>query len=496
MKKYDVVILGSGLGSLVCGTILSKEGLSVCVIEKHHQIGGCLQTFTRKGCIFDTGVHYVGGLGKGQVLNNYFTYFGIMDKLNIKKLDTRFDQVSFSGEDYWHSMGYDNFQEELIRSFPDEKDNIKKYAHRLQTMSEEFPFYNIREIKPSIMEADMYEENLMAYLESVTQNKRLQSVLAGTNHLYAGVPEKSPLYIHALINNANIESAWRFVDGSQQIAESLADQIRSNGGEVLAKHEATGFVFEDRTISAVEVNGEDLIYGDRFISGFHPVQTLKLVEAGKIRNAYRTRINMLENSVSTFILYVVLKKNTFRYLNYNVYYFKNENVWTACSKHEQGWPEAYMMLTPASSASDEYADCVTVMTFMEYDEVRQWENTTIGKRGEDYEAFKKQKTEQVLDLVSEKFPDFRSCIDAVYTSSPLTYRDYTNTVEGAIYGIQKDSNNIAKTLVLPKTKIPNLFLTGQNTNIHGVLGVTIGAAITCAEFMDINYLMRKIKKAL
>ena len=60
MSKYDIIIIGSGLGGLECGAILSKEGFNVCVVEKNTQFGGCFQTYRRKGHLFDTGIHYVG----------------------------------------------------------------------------------------------------------------------------------------------------------------------------------------------------------------------------------------------------------------------------------------------------------------------------------------------------------------------------------------------------------------------------------------------------
>lgn len=63
-EHYDVVIVGSGLGGLVSSIILAKEGYSVCVLEKNNQYGGNLQTFVRDKTIFDTGIHYIGGLEK------------------------------------------------------------------------------------------------------------------------------------------------------------------------------------------------------------------------------------------------------------------------------------------------------------------------------------------------------------------------------------------------------------------------------------------------
>jgi len=74
--KFDVVNIGSGLGSLLCARLLGMEGYKVCVLEKNRQFGGNLQTFAREKCIFDTGEHYLGGLDKGQNL------YRIINKIN------------------------------------------------------------------------------------------------------------------------------------------------------------------------------------------------------------------------------------------------------------------------------------------------------------------------------------------------------------------------------------------------------------------------------
>ena len=88
MSKYDIIIIGSGLGGLECGAILSKEGYHVCVLEKNELFGGCFQTYQRGGHRMDTGIHYIGSLDEGQIMNQYFRYFGIMDKLSIFLLYT------------------------------------------------------------------------------------------------------------------------------------------------------------------------------------------------------------------------------------------------------------------------------------------------------------------------------------------------------------------------------------------------------------------------
>ena len=47
MQKYDIVIIGSGLGGLICAAVLSREGYSVCVLEKNDIPGGCFQEIGR-----------------------------------------------------------------------------------------------------------------------------------------------------------------------------------------------------------------------------------------------------------------------------------------------------------------------------------------------------------------------------------------------------------------------------------------------------------------
>jgi all-trans-retinol 13,14-reductase len=77
MNKYDIVIIGSGLGGLLCGAILSKEGFQVCVVEKTKAVGGNLQSFERDGIVFNTGLHYFGSADKGQFIYQLFHYLGI-----------------------------------------------------------------------------------------------------------------------------------------------------------------------------------------------------------------------------------------------------------------------------------------------------------------------------------------------------------------------------------------------------------------------------------
>lgn len=501
-EQYDIVIVGSGLGGLVSAIILAKEGYSVCVLEKNNQYGGNLQTFVRDKTIFDTGIHYIGGLGEGQNLYQYFKYLGIIDKLKLKQLDENaFDIITFEDDniEYPHAQGYDNFVRQLVKSFPEEKENIEKYCQSLKEVCGSFPLYNLE--WEGKYEDEILRLNAKETIDSFTQNEKLKAVLAGSNFLYAGLPDKSPFYVHALIVNSYIESSWRCINGGSQITKQLLKQLKKYGGEFYKYKEVTHFDVENHKVNSVKIKDGTKVSGKLFISNIEPKTTLKMAGEENFRKPFFNRIQNLEGVLSAFSLYVVFKPETFKYINHNYYHFKNsDQVWTAHEYDENSWPKMYMASMNASRHDEIWADGMTFITYMKFDDVLPWANTfntTVekNKRGESYEEFKSRKAAKFLDEIEIKFPGIRECIQSVYTSSPLSYRDYIGGDKGNMYGYVKDSDNPMKTLIPSKTKLDNLYLTGQSISMHGVLGVTIGAVVTCSEIVGKEYLITKINQA-
>jgi all-trans-retinol 13,14-reductase len=194
------------------------------------------------------------------------------------------------------------------------------------------------------------------------------------------------------------------------------------------------------------------------------------------------------------MLFNVLKKKTFKYFNHNVYYSLTNKVWDNIDYTQENWPEGYMLYTTEDPNNKGYAESLVVVCLMKWDDVKQWENTKLHKRGEDYLKFKEQKTKKLLDLVSIKFPQLKEAIDTSYSASPLTFRDYTGTYQGSMYGIVKDCNKPMHTLLSPKTKIPNLHLTGQNISFHGMLGVIMTSLQTCGGIINLKDLYKDISR--
>ncbi|NHF60552.1 NAD(P)/FAD-dependent oxidoreductase [Flavobacteriaceae bacterium TP-CH-4] len=504
-EHYDVVIIGSGMGGLVAANILAREGKSVCVLEKNNQYGGNLQTFVREKTIFDTGVHYLGGLSKGQNLYRYFEYLDILDGLEFIQLnEDGFDIITFDNDpkEYPHAQGYENFENSLIAQFPEEADAIKKYTAKLRETCEKFPLYNLKVGKPYYEDSDMFATPAKPYIDSLTENEKLRAVLAGSNLLYAGDAEKSPFYVHALSVNSYIESAYRCANGGSQITKRLIRKLKEHGGEAYKHQEVVDFEVVDKKVVSVSTKKGDVVKGNLFISNIEPKTTVKLVGEQHFRKSYGKRIEEIDSTISAFSVHIVLKPKTFPYLNKNYYHFKDYNaVWNGHQYTEESWPETYMVSMGVRKNQDEWGDQLTAISYMRYEEVAPWTdtfNTVANKnsRGETYEEFKKVKTEIFLDELEKKFPTIRECIQSVHTSTPLSYRDYIGCNRGSMYGYVKDVANPLKSFISPRTRIPNLFFTGQSLNMHGILGVTISGVLTCSEIVGGEYLLNKITKGV
>jgi hypothetical protein len=63
-KVIDAIIIGSGPSGLGWGVLLSRQGKSCLVLEQHDVAGGTTHVFMDKGYEFDTGLHYIGGVGE------------------------------------------------------------------------------------------------------------------------------------------------------------------------------------------------------------------------------------------------------------------------------------------------------------------------------------------------------------------------------------------------------------------------------------------------
>ena len=187
-EEFDIIVIGSGLGGLECGVMLSREGMGVCIVEQAAVPGGCLQSFRRRGHSIDTGMHYVGSMQQGGIMRRYFDYFGIGDSLEIRPLDEAFDIVSPGGAgEFAYMHGYDEFRRHLTSLFPREAAGIARYCDKIREIGDSIGVEVHRSGRLSSGGVKYLGASAAEFIGECVADPLLRSVLAGTNPLYGGV---------------------------------------------------------------------------------------------------------------------------------------------------------------------------------------------------------------------------------------------------------------------------------------------------------------------
>ena len=304
MNKYDVSIIGGGFAGLLCAAILSKNGYKTILFEKNSRPGGCLQSFSYKGAVFDVGLHYFGSAGKGDDLYKLFKYLEIYDKLKINKIDEDLtDLVQIGDIKYKYPSDYDKFIAQMTEYFPSEEKGIKAYVEKIKYCAD---LFNIEKFSSSqvgyFSVIELVQKNAWEFICEYVEHPELRMLLASPNFLYSGTREDASLYTHALITDHFLRGAYRFRNGSEQLAKRLVEIIEKNGGLVLSNAKVDKIITENKDFKGIELNNKSKYYTKLCISTMHPSVLPDMLSVNK-KSPYFNRLKNLDNTISYFAVY-------------------------------------------------------------------------------------------------------------------------------------------------------------------------------------------------
>ena len=456
MKK--VIIIGSGLGGLSCGVILARQGYGVTVLEQGVQVGGCLQCFTRRGGKFETGMHFIGSASEGQTLDRLLNFVEVKPDITLSQLDPMgYDVVSLCGQHFRFANGREPFIEQMSQYFPAQRDNLVRYFDLVDKVASASSLHSLKNVETDKAVNMEYQlRTINEVIDEVISDPLLAKVLVGNLPLYAAEKDKTPFSTHAFIMDFYNQSAYRIVGGSDQVANSLVSTIERYNGKVLTRSKATKIVCDETHATGVEVNGEAFMEADIVISDAHPMRTLELLDTNLIRSAFRKRVNAIPQTVGGFSVYLHFKENAVPYMNANFYGYLQDSPWDCEHYDDASWPKGYLYMHLCHEPKPQFARTGVILSYMQMADVEKWKGTRVGHRGDDYEAFKHEKAERLLSTLEREFPELHGQITDYYTSTPLTYLDYTGTEGGSMYGIAKDVSLGAACRVPHRTRVPNV----------------------------------------
>jgi len=504
-RSYDAIVIGSGIGALSFASIMAKlRKWRVLVLERHFKIGGFTHTFSRPGgWTWDVGVHYVGEMGHGMTGRRLFDF--ITDgRVDWSPLPDVYDVFVYPDLTLKVPKGRENFERALVEAFPAEKQAIGQYFRDIKRATNWFSRRMMGMVTPQplswiVQTINRFTEKsalqtTQQYLESHIRDPRLRAVLASQWADYGLPPGRSAFVIHAMIVSHYLNGAWYPAGGAGEIPKAASSVIREAGGELLVGHEVTKIILEGGRAVGVEVQprkGTDqppleyrapVVVSDA--GAWNTFTRLLPSEAVPFRAELETPPEGLE----AVELFLGLKRDP-RELG-----FEGENYWIFSSfDHEQMCagrddllngrvPMAYLSFPSLKDprAQSHTAEIVAPFSFRTLEAFRKepWR-----RRGTDYESAKVRITQALLDIVEQQHPGFRDLVAYAELATPLTFEHFTGMPSGTVYGYPATPDKFRKTWLTPKTPIRNLYLTGTDAAVLGVIGALMGGVATASTLL-------------
>lgn len=481
-NPHTVCIIGGGMSGLFTGALLAKNGYKVTILEKNHIIGGGLQSFRRGDAVFNTGLQAFGGYEPGMLFYQMVRYIGIKEyKLNIVPLNDESEVVVWTkkGHCYQLPKGRFTFEKYLSSKFPDQANGLKNLLNELEKISQTFDYIWFRQpqVHPEISKYVSLTADQL--IRKYLTDEELIDVLGYFTIHHGYQFNRIPALEFGMMTVLMLSGLQTIAGGTIHLANGFADYICECEGQVLNDTEICKVHLDEGEIKYVEATSGRRYYADKYVSAISPSVLLGMADAPIFRLSSAKRIETYSNEFSSIIVYLKLKPQSFPYIN--------SWVFVPTMQNDDIIPTYISLVTPPTQNQGEWADTLEIFVPASYTDFIKWENTQTGRRGAEYEAFKREKVQSIIDYVARFYPQIKEAIYQVYSSSPLTVRDYYNNPLGATFS-QAGLN------IPIKTKSPNLFITGQAVMYQTLFGVVVTSIMTTETILG-KSIIEEIAKA-
>ena len=146
--RYDVIVVGAGLGGLTAASLLAKRGLAVLLIDQQDKPGGSCTSFRRRGVLYDVGTAMLYGFGERGFKPFRFVLNELEEPVDVVAHPT-LARMSFEGHEITFWPDLDRFLDELGDLFPEERENLRAFYGDLFKMYEHIVLKNQVIVAPS-----------------------------------------------------------------------------------------------------------------------------------------------------------------------------------------------------------------------------------------------------------------------------------------------------------------------------------------------------------
>jgi len=499
-NHYDAIVIGSGMGGLTTAALLSELGRKVCVLEQHYTAGGFTHSYERNGYEWDVGVHYIGDVGTNTRTRRLFDFLSD-HKLEWAPMDAEYDRFYVGDKVFNAVAGKQQFRDNLLRQFPREQAAIDQYMALLARSGDALTAFGMgRSLKPWQRRlaapflkrklASEFSRTTYEVLSELTSDADLIATICGQWGDMGLPPRQSTFLAHAMIARHYLYGGFYPVGGAWRIADSIIPRIQASGGEVFTYARVEQILAEDGQVRGVRMKDGHCIDCDCVISSAGIDNTFRdLLPAQVVEQAgYAARLDTVEPSSAHLGVYIGLRDTAENLglpkTNYWVYPGNDYDQAVRDFEKDPSAPFPVVYISFPSAKDPDYVSrhpgtaTIEIVAPAPFAWFEQWQGSTWGKRGDDYDAFKAELGERLMQTLYDKVPQVRDKVDYFEVSTPLSTQWFGAYRHGELYGLAHTPQRMQQDWLGPKTRIGGLWLTGQDTLTCGVTGAMMAGLLT------------------
>lgn len=474
--SYDAVVIGAGVGGLVCANLLVRAGLRVLLVEQHFMVGGYCSTFRRKGYTFDAATHFYPLLGNANTITG-----ALLGRLGVTSEWIKMDPVDHfhfpDGTHFSVPADFASYLAKLLREFPEESQAIQDFFAVVRKTYFLGLLHHFRGAETERL-APYRDLTIGGVLSSYFRSPKLKLLLTGDIGHWGSPPSRTSFVFDSMLRLAYFLGNYYPRGGSQSFVDELAGQFEDRGGHVLMSSLVRRIHIQGRTACGVEIETGPAkrrfliqVRCGAVISNADIIQTLeKMIGEDLLDSDYLELVKKLRPTNPCFLVHLGLRDVGAEELR------RVEGYHWSCWDPEKVATQAFKifvptLLDPTIAPPGGQIIIVQKQTAIDYECISDWPSHKAA-----VEKYIFSNLERVMPGISERM------VVKLSATAQTSYR-YTLNHRGAMLGWELSPDQLSERRPQIQSPFENLYFVGHWSRPGGGITPVMVSAMRAADLI-------------